>query len=195
MNPSSTDAVIGILTVSDRASAGRYEDRSGPAISEWLTRTLATPWKEAYRLVPDDQSLIESTLRTLVQDEGCSLILTTGGTGPAPRDRTPEAVAALCTRMLPGFGEQMRRTSLLSVPTAILSRQEAGIFEECLIISLPGHPRAIAECLDAIFAAVPYAMDLIGAAWIDTRPERIESFRPAHARRRSGPGDGSDIND
>ena len=176
-------ATIGIVTVSDRAFREEYEDRSGPAIEQWLERTLATPWRREYRLVSDDQPLITGVLEELIDEKGCSLVLTTGGTGPAPRDVTPEAVRSVCSRMLPGFGEQMRRASLESVPTAILSRQEAGVRNACLVISLPGHPAAIAECLDAVFAAVPYAIDLIGGAWIDTNRDRIASFRPAHARR------------
>ena len=182
---SSTDtAIIGIVTVSDRAARGEYEDRSGPAIEQWLERTVTTPWRREYRVVSDDRPRIEGALEELIDERGCSLVLTTGGTGPAPRDVTPEALRSVCSRMLPGFGEQMRRVSLKTVPTAILSRQEAGVRGACLVISLPGHPKAIGECLDAVFAAVPYAIDLIGGAWIDTDPERIVSFRPAHARAR-----------
>jgi molybdopterin adenylyltransferase len=177
------EAKIGILTVSDRASSGVYEDRSGPAISEWLADVVATPWTQVYRIVSDEKEAIEAALRELADTEECSLILTTGGTGPALRDVTPEAVAAVCNRMLPGFGEQMRRASLEVVPTAILSRQEAGIRGRTLVIALPGNPPAIADCLEAVFAAVPYAVDLIGGAWIDTRPERLRAFRPKHARR------------
>lgn len=172
------EAKIGILTVSDRASSGAYEDRSGPAISIWLSDVLATPWNEVRRIVADEREAIERALEELADQERCSLILTTGGTGPAPRDVTPEAVAAVCSRMLPGFGEQMRRASLQVVPTAILSRQEAGIRGSSLIIALPGNPPAIADCLEAVFAAVPYAVDLIGGAWIDTKPERLPAFRP-----------------
>lgn len=176
-------AIIGILTVSDRASSGEYEDKSGPAISAWLNDVLATPWREIYRVVPDERPKIEAAVKELADESECSLILTTGGTGPAPRDVTPEAVEAVCSRMLPGFGEQMRRSSLEVVPTAILSRQEAGIRNRSLIISLPGNPSAIADCLEAVFAAVPYAIDLIGGGWLDTRPERLGAFRPSHARK------------
>ena len=177
------EAIIGILTISDRASSGAYEDRSGPAISAWLTEVVATPWREVYRVVPDERAGIEAALEELADNEGCSLILTTGGTGPAPRDVTPEAVEAVCSRMLPGFGEQMRRASVEVVPTAILSRQEAGVRNSTLIITLPGNPPAISDCLEAVFGAVPYAVDLIGGEWIDTRPERLLAFRPKHARR------------
>ena len=179
-------AIIGILTVSDRASSGEYQDKSGPAISAWLEDVLATPWSEVYQVVPDERSAIEAALKGLADEAECSLILTTGGTGPAPRDVTPEAVEAVCSRLLPGFGEQMRRASLEVVPTAILSRQEAGIRNRSLIITLPGNPPAIADCLEAIFPAVPYAVDLIGGAWIDTRPERLRAFRPKHARQPEG---------
>lgn len=177
-------ANIGIITVSDRASGGDYQDKSGPAISNWLGEVLATPYTEVYRIIPDEQNVIEATITELADREGCALILTTGGTGPAPRDVTPEAVEAVCDRMLPGFGEQMRRASLEVVPTAILSRQEAGIRGGSLIIALPGNPPAIADCLEAVFPAVPYAVDLIGGPWLDTRPERLKAFRPKHARRR-----------
>lgn len=178
------EAVIGIVTVSDRASSGEYVDKSGPAVSAWLRDVMSTPWREVYRVIPDERSAIEATLVELADREGCSLILTTGGTGPAPRDVTPEAIEAVCERMLPGFGEQMRRASLEVVPTAILSRQEAGIRGSSLMIALPGNPPAIADCLEAVFAAVPYGVDLIGGARIDTRPERLASFRPKHARKR-----------
>lgn len=177
-------AKIGIITVSDRASGGRYADKSGPAIADWLAAVVSTPYSEVYRIIPDEQATIEEAIRELADREHCSLVLTTGGTGPAPRDVTPEAVEAACERMLPGFGEQMRRASLAVVPTAILSRQEAGIRGKTVVIALPGNPPAIADCLEAIFSAVPYAVDLIGGAWIDTRPERLRAFRPKHARRR-----------
>lgn len=177
------EALIGILTVSDRASAGSYEDRSGPAIEAWLSGVIATRWRAVYRLVPDERELIEKELRSLADGEGCDLILTTGGTGPAPRDVTPEAVEAVCERMLPGFGEQMRRASLEVVPTAILSRQEAGSRGKSLIIALPGNPSAIADCLRAVFPAIPYAVELLGGAWIDSKEGSVEAFRPKHARR------------
>lgn len=177
---------IGIVTVSDRAAAGEYEDRGGPAARLWLEEVLATPWEAVTSIVPDEQHEIEAALRRLADDEGCALIVTTGGTGPAPRDVTPEAVEAVCSRMLPGFGEEMRRASLRVVPTAILSRQEAGIRGRTLIIALPGNPSAIADCLEAVFAAVPYAIELAGGPWMDTRPERLAAFRPKHARRQPG---------
>nr|WP_043580141.1 molybdopterin adenylyltransferase [Gemmatimonas phototrophica] len=153
---------LGIVTISDRATAGVYEDKSGPAIREVYTRWLAMPWQEAYRLVPDEQPAIEAALCELADVVRCPLIVTTGGTGPAPRDVTPEATMAVCDRLLPGFGEQMRAESLKTVPTAILSRQIAGTRGGSLIINLPGKPAAIEECLRAIWAAVPYCVELIG---------------------------------
>lgn len=169
---------IGIVTISDRASQGTYEDRSGPAIRAWLSDSLSSPWVEVYRLIPDDQPGIEATLVELCDREGCSLVVTTGGTGPALRDVTPEATEAVCSKMMPGFGEKMRFVSLMSVPTAILSRQTAGIRGHALIVNLPGKPAAIAECLAAVFEAVPYCIDLIGGAYIETRPEKVKAFRP-----------------
>jgi len=171
-------ATIGILTVSDRASNGVYEDLSGPAIERELARLLVTPWRPIRRLVPDERPEIERQLAALCDDEGCSLVVTTGGTGPAPRDVTPEATAAVCERMMPGFGELMRAVSLRSVPTAILSRQTAGIRGRSLIVNLPGKPAAIAECLGAVFPAIPYCIDLIGGAWLDTDPAVCRAFRP-----------------
>ncbi len=171
-------AAIGIMTVSDRAFRGAYEDRGGPAIQQWLEEGLSSAWKGVPLLVPDEQDQIEQGLISLCDDGGCSLVITTGGTGPAPRDITPEATVAVCDRLLPGFGELMRLESLKSVPTAILSRQLAGIRGSSLIINLPGKPAAIAECLDAVFAAVPYCLDLIGGARLETRPERLVAFRP-----------------
>jgi molybdopterin adenylyltransferase len=173
-----TLATIGILTVSDRASSGVYEDLSGPAIERELARLLVTPWRPVRRLVPDERPEIERQLAALCDDEGCSLVVTTGGTGPAPRDVTPEATAAVCERMMPGFGELMRAVSLRSVPTAILSRQTAGIRGRSLIVNLPGKPAAIAECLGAVFPAIPYCIDLIGGAWLDTDPAVCRAFRP-----------------
>ncbi|MCH2149432.1 MAG: molybdopterin adenylyltransferase [Phycisphaerales bacterium] len=172
-------ARIGILTVSDRASDGTYEDRSGPAVEHWLNEVLATDWTVMRRLVPDEQDRIEQELVSLADVDECCLIITTGGTGPAPRDVTPEATRAACHTMLPGFGERMRTVSFDSVPTAILSRQTAGIRNSCLMLNLPGKPAAIAECLDAVFAAVPYCIDLIGGSRIETNPGRLEAFRPA----------------
>ena len=153
---------IGIVTVSDRATSGVYEDLSGPAIREVFTQWLATPWRAEYRLVPDEQPRIEAALMELADVQRCPIIVTTGGTGPAPRDVTPEATVAVCDRVLPGFGEQMRAVSLRSVPTAILSRQLAGTRGSSLIINLPGKPGAIAECLGAIWSAMPYCVELLG---------------------------------
>ncbi|MCB9507650.1 MAG: molybdopterin adenylyltransferase [Myxococcales bacterium] len=176
-----TIARIGIVTSSDRAAAGVYEDISGAAIRGYLESTLTSPFECEYRLVPDDRAVLESTLRELADDAGCCLVLTTGGTGPAPRDVTPEATLAVCDRELPGFGEAMRSASLRSVPTAILSRQTAALRRQTLVINLPGKPAAIAECLDAVFAAVPYCIDLIGGPRLETDPARIVAFRPKGA--------------
>ena len=173
---------FGILTASDRATAGEYEDRSGPAINQFLEEALTSPWEVSRRLVEDDQKVIEQALIDLCE-EGCSVIITTGGTGPAPRDVTPEATEAVCERMLPGFGEQMRAISLKHVPTAVLSRQTTGIRGSTLILNLPGSPRSIREILDEIFAAVPYCVDLIGGPYITTEPSVVDSFRPPHARK------------
>lgn len=153
---------LGIVTISDRASSGVYDDKSGPAIRDVYARWLATPWTDAYRLVPDEQPAIEAALRELADEVRCPLIVTTGGTGPAPRDVTPEATVAVCDRLLPGFGEAMRAESLKSVPTAILSRQIAGTRGASLIINLPGKPGAIEECLRAVWSAVPYCVELLG---------------------------------
>ncbi|MEX2442554.1 MAG: molybdopterin adenylyltransferase [Alkalispirochaeta sp.] len=181
-SPNTTPVPIGILTVSDRAHAGTYEDRGGPAAQRWLSEVLTTPWQPEYRVVPDDQEIIEAALKDLVDSRGCPLVCATGGTGPSPRDVTPEAVFAVCDRMLPGFGEEMRRVSLQVVPTAILSRQEAGLRGRALIIALPGNPGAISDCLEAVFAAVPYAIELAGGPILETDPSRIVAFRPKHAR-------------
>ncbi|MEM9037853.1 MAG: molybdopterin adenylyltransferase [Actinomycetota bacterium] len=170
-------ALIGVLTVSDRASRGEYEDRGGPAITEYLERVLTSAWGAVPKVIPDEQGQVETAIRELARS-GCCLILTTGGTGPAPRDVTPEATEAVCQKLLPGFGESMRTTSLQVVPTAILSRQTAGICGGALVINLPGQPKAIAECLDAVFAAVPYCVDLIGGPYLTTDPEHIQAFRP-----------------
>ena len=170
-------ALIGILTVSDRASRGEYEDRGGPAIRDYLAEVLSNAWQAEARVISDEQALIESTLRELA-DAGCSLIVTTGGTGPATRDVTPEATEAVCEKMMPGFGELMRKVSLEKVPTAILSRQTAGILGQSLIVNLPGQPKAIKECLDAVFPAIPYCVDLIGGAYLETNEERLVAFRP-----------------
>jgi molybdopterin adenylyltransferase len=170
---------IGILTVSDRASAGVYEDRSGPAIEAYLGEVLVSPWQAVVRVIPDEQALIEATLLALVDEEGCCLLCTTGGTGPAARDVTPEATEAVCGKMLPGFGELMRQESLKHVPTAILSRQTAGVRGSCLIVNLPGKPASIRQCLAAVFPAVPYCIDLIGGPRLETDPARCSAFRPA----------------
>lgn len=174
-------ARIGILTVSDRASAGVYEDASGPAIRAALDEMLATPFEAVARIVPDGVESVRAAIVALVDEAGCDLVLTTGGTGPAPRDRTPEATQAACETLLPGFGEVMRAKSLERVPTAILSRQTAGIRGRALVINLPGKPSSIRTTLLAVMPAVPYCLDLIGAARIETRPEVVEAFRPASA--------------
>jgi molybdopterin adenylyltransferase len=171
-------ARIGIVTVSDRASSGTYKDLSGPAIRETLKAFLKSPWEACYRLIPDEGAAIEATLKALCDGEGCCLVLTTGGTGPAPRDVTPEATEAVCEKLMPGFGEQMRAVSLRYVPTAILSRQTAGIRGRSLIINLPGKPKSIRECLEAVFPAVPYCVDLIGGPRLETDETVIQAFRP-----------------
>lgn len=169
---------IGIITVSDRASEGKYEDISGPAIIETLNDYLSTKWEPVHQIIPDEQYLIESTLKQMADKEKCCLIVTTGGTGPAPRDVTPEATEAVCDKMMPGFGELMRQVSLQYVPTAILSRQTAGIRGNSLIINLPGKPKSIRECLDAVFPAVPYCIDLINGPFLETKEEVMKVFRP-----------------
>jgi len=171
-------AVIGVVTVSDRASRGEYEDRGGPAVMKYLDEVLTSPWQGTQKIISDDQALIEQTLIDMADNQDCCLIVTTGGTGPAVRDVTPEATEAVCEKMMPGFGEQMRAVSLTKVATAILSRQTAGIRGKTLVINLPGSPKAIAECLDAVFAAVPYCIDLIDGPSLQTDPQRIVAFRP-----------------
>ncbi|MER3479272.1 MAG: molybdopterin adenylyltransferase [Meiothermus sp.] len=170
-------AKIGILTVSDRASRGQYQDLSGLAIQEYLSEVLTTPFEVDYRVIPDEQALIAKTLIEM-EEGGCGLILTTGGTGPAPRDVTPEATEGVCTRMMPGFGELMRKVSLEQTPTAILSRQTAGIRKACLIVNLPGKPRSIRLCLEAVFPAIPYCLDLIGGPYLEADPAKVQVFRP-----------------
>ncbi|RBP17144.1 molybdopterin adenylyltransferase [Roseiarcus fermentans] len=172
------DIPIGVLTISDRASQGVYEDKGGPGIEAALADLLATPWRPVRRLTPDDRAQIEAALIELADAERCPLILTTGGTGPSPRDVTPEATEAVCDRVLPGFGELMRTKSLAEVPTAILSRQIAGTRGSCLIVNLPGKPSAIRTCLDAVFAATPYCIDLIGGPRLETNPKFCVAFRP-----------------
>lgn len=171
-------ARIGIVTVSDRASAGIYADEGGPAIDAYFRKVLTSPWEPVARIIPDDRATIAETLRNLADHEGCCLIVTTGGTGPAPRDVTPEATEDVIEKLMPGFGELMRQVSLTKVPTAILSRQTAGIRGKSLIVNLPGRPRAIAECLDAVMPAIPYCIDLIEGPWLETDPTVIAAFRP-----------------
>jgi len=175
-------ARLGFVTVSDRASRGEYEDKGGPAMQAWFARVLTSPWEAVVRVIPDEQPLIEKTLIELCDVEGCSLVVTTGGTGPALRDVTPEATEAVCEKMLPGFGELMRAASLKFVPTAILSRQTAGIRGKSLILNLPGKPSAIDDCLNAVFPAMPYCIDLIDGAYLESDPEACKAFRPAHAQ-------------
>ena len=173
-----TNVRIGIVTVSDRASRGEYEDISGPAIETELRKILTTDWEPVMRLVPDEPPEVEAALRELCDEQDVCLVVTTGGTGPAPRDITPEATKAVCDKILDGFGEQMRAVSLKFVPTAILSRQIAGIRGRSLIINLPGKPAAIADCLQAVFPAVPYCIHLIGGPYLETDPDVIKAFRP-----------------
>jgi len=172
---------IGVVTVSDRASRGEYEDKGGPAIRDWLAKALVTEWEPVIRLVADEREPLELALTELCDQEDCCLVVTTGGTGPAPRDITPEATKAVCDKILDGFSEQMRIVSLAHVPTAILSRQIAGIRGRSLLINLPGKPAAIAQCLEAVFAAVPCCIDLIGGPFIDTNPDVVRAFRPSCA--------------
>lgn len=174
---------IGLVSISDRASSGVYQDAGLPALQDWFQHALASPWESVTRLIPDEQPLIEATLIELVDREKCHLVLTTGGTGPALRDVTPEATLAVAHKVLPGFGEQMRAVSLRYVPTAILSRQIGVVRGQCLILNLPGQPKAIKETLDGVFAAVPYCIDLIGGPYVETNPEVITAFRPKSAQR------------
>src|SRR6266581_8292457 len=174
---------IGLVSISDRASAGLYEDKGIPGLREWFTAALSTPWRMETRLIPDEQALIERTLIELVDTVGCDLVLTTGGTGPAPRDVTPEATLAVAHKVLPGFGEQMRQVSLRYVPTAILSRQLGVVRGRALILNLPGQPKAIKETLDGVFPAVPYCIDLIGGPYVETREEVCKAIRPKGSAR------------
>jgi molybdopterin adenylyltransferase len=181
----SRPAVIGILTVSDRASRGDYADEGGPAIRTYLAEVLASPWEANERIVPDDIDAIAAAIRDLAA-AGCCLVVTTGGTGPAPRDVTPEATERVCAKLLPGFGERMRQVSLAYVPTAILSRQTAGVCGLALVVNLPGRPKSIRECLDAVFPAIPYCVDLIHTGVdnpprLETNPDRLVAFRPKNA--------------
>lgn len=194
MNPTD-ELLIGLVSISDRASTGVYEDKGIPALREWFGAALASPWRMETRLIPDDQATIEATLVELVDTVGCHLVLTTGGTGPAPRDVTPEATLAVADKVMPGFGEEMRRISLNFVPTAILSRQVGVIRKQTLILNLPGQPKSIKETLEGvrdaagavvhtgIFAAVPYCLDLIGGPYVETNEAVIKAFRPKSAIR------------
>lgn len=173
---------VGIVTVSDRASRGEYEDRGGPAIRAYLDEVLVGDWTPVARIVPDDVDQLTATIAELADAESCCLIITTGGTGPAMRDVTPEATERASEKMMPGFGELMRKISLEKVPTAILSRQTAGIRGSSLIVNLPGQPRAIGECLDAVFPAIPYCIELIGGPRLATNDDRIQVYRPPSAR-------------
>ena len=189
------ELLIGLVSISDRASSGSYKDEGIPSLVEWFARALLTPWRTETRLIPDERPLIETTLAQLADSALCHLVLTTGGTGPAPRDVTPEATLAVADKLMPGFGEQMRRISLEFVPTAILSRQVAVIRKQCLIINLPGQPKSIRETLEGvkdaegrplvpgIFAAVPYCIDLIGGPYIETNEAVVKAFRPKSALR------------
>jgi len=194
-----SELVIGLVSVSDRASKGVYKDEGIPALKQWLTAAIASPqWRDETRLIADEQPAIEATLKELVDERGCHLVLTTGGTGPAKRDVTPEATLAVADKVMPGFGEQMRQISLQFVPTAILSRQVAVIRRQALIINLPGQPKSIKETLEGlkdasgkplvhgIFAAVPYCIDLIGGPYVETREEVVKAFRPKSAQRPKG---------
>ena len=175
--------LIGLISISDRASSGVYEDAGIPALRDWFGAALSSPWRMETRLIPDEQALIEATLKELVDVAKCHLVLTTGGTGPAQRDVTPEATLAVADKVMPGFGEQMRAVSLKYVPTAILSRQVAVIRKGALIINLPGQPKAIKETLDGVFAAVPYCIDLIGGPYVETNEAVVKVFRPKSAIR------------
>ena len=189
------ELLIGLVSISDRASKGVYQDEGIPALQSWFSRALASPWRMETRLIPDERPLIESTLVELVDRVGCHLVLTTGGTGPAPRDVTPEATLAVADKVMPGFGEQMRQISLKFVPTAILSRQVAVVRKQALIVNLPGQPKAIQETLEGlkdkegvqtvagIFAAVPYCIDLVGGPYIETNESVVKAFRPKSALR------------
>jgi molybdopterin adenylyltransferase len=179
----SDSLLIGLVSISDRASSGVYEDRGIPSLTEWFGAALKSPWRMETRLIPDEQPVIERTLVELVDIAGCHLVLTTGGTGPAPRDVTPEATLAVAHKVMPGFGEQMRAVSLKYVPTAILSRQVGVIRGHALILNLPGQPKAIKETLDGVFPAVPYCIDLIGGPYVETDEAVCKAFRPKSALR------------
>lgn len=174
---------IGFVTVSDRASRGEYEDLGGPAMQEWFFNALTNDWQAVARVVPDEQDQVEAALIELADEENCCLIVTTGGTGPALRDITPEATLAVCDKVLDGFGEQMRAVSLKFVPTAILSRQLAAIRKQSLVINLPGKPSAISDCLEAVFPAVPYCIDLLKGPYLETDESFVKAFRPKHVKK------------
>ena len=180
-----TVAKIGVVTVSDRASAGVYEDQSGKAIMDTLNEYLISEWEASYEVIPDEQAVIEQTIINMVDHQHCCLVITTGGTGPAKRDVTPEATEAVCDRMMPGFGELMRAESLKYVPTAILSRQTAGLRGSSLVLNLPGKPKSIKECLNAVFPAIPYCIDLMEGPYLECKEEVIKVFRPK-AKKRGG---------
>jgi len=180
----SEQLLVGLVSISDRASGGVYKDEGLPALKDWLGKAVTSPAiRYEERLIPDEQPVIEATLKELVDRAGCHLVLTTGGTGPAKRDVTPEATLAVADKVMPGFGEQMRAVSLKYVPTAILSRQLAVVRKQALVINLPGQPKAIKETLDGVFAAVPYCIDLIGGPYIETDEALVKAFRPKSAIR------------
>jgi molybdopterin adenylyltransferase len=180
------ELIVGLVSISDRASGGVYKDEGIPALKAWLGSAIAAPaWREETRLIADEQGWIEATLKELVDLKGCHLVLTTGGTGPAPRDVTPEATLAVADKVMPGFGEQMRAVSLKYVPTAILSRQVAVVRRQTLIINLPGQPKAIRETLEGVFGAVPYCIDLIGGPYMETHESVVKAFRPKSALRQA----------
>jgi molybdopterin adenylyltransferase len=181
--PTSEPLLVGLVSISDRASSGVYEDKGIPALRDWFGAALTSPWRLESRLIADEQSTIEATLIELCDKVGCHLVLTTGGTGPAPRDVTPEATLAVADKVMPGFGEQMRQVSLKYVPTAILSRQVGVIRGKTLILNLPGQPKAIKETLDGVFAAVPYCLELIGGPCVETNEAAVKAFRPKSAQR------------
>eukprot|EP00798_Chlamydomonas_sp_ICE-L_P017677 gene17677-24028_t len=176
-------ARFGVLTISDRASTGVYEDLGGPAILEFFAQAIDSKWEAVYKVIPDEQAVIEASIIDMVDKEGCCLVVTTGGTGPSPRDVTPEATEAVCEKMMPGYGEQMRAISLKYVPTAVLSRQTAGIRGKSLVINLPGKPKSIRETFDDVFKSIPYCIQLTGGPYIETKTEVVDAFRPPNDRR------------
>lgn len=173
-----TKLKVGVLTVSDRAFSGDYEDRGGPGILSWLEKGLSTPYETVSKIVPDEREVIAAAIKELIDQQRCDLVLTTGGTGPAARDVTPEATMDVADKELPGFGERMRQISLQYVPTAILSRQVGAIRGQSLIVNLPGQPRSISQILDELFASIPYCLELMGGPFVDTYPEVVVAFRP-----------------